>query len=126
MEIESSSLQQQQQHDSRRFRLDTVALSGRHVDPRSGLGLLHVIAQAHGRLALHEEQHGRFRCRVFRKFLALGEAEDDRLDLVVLVDRAAQDAVRRRLGFLDQIEDVRVGGGHDCSFTGGRRSLQVR
>ena len=76
-------------------------------DPGAGLRLLHVIAQAHGRLALHEVQHGRL--------LTLAEAEVHGLDPIILKNRAAQDAVRRRLGFFHEIEDVRVGGGHSCS-----------
>ena len=80
----------------------------RHVDPGSGLSLLHVVAESHARLALHEEEHGRLRRRVFGKFLALAEAEDHRLDPIVLEDRAAQDAVRRRFGLLGEIEDVGV------------------
>lgn len=37
------------------------------------------------------------------------EAEDHGPDLVVLVNRLAQDAVRRRFGFPGEIEEVRVG-----------------
>jgi hypothetical protein len=43
----------------------------------------------------------------------LTEAENDGLDLVVLKDRAAQNAVRWRLGFLGQIEEVGLGGQFD-------------
>ena len=86
-----------------------------HVNPGCGLSFLQVVAQAHGRFALCEEQHRRFRRRVFRKLLALGESEDDRFDSVILKKRAAQDAVRRRFGFFGKIEDVGVGGGHGGS-----------
>ena len=46
------------------------------------------------------------------KLLALAEAEDDRLDPVVVVQGAAQDALIGRLNLLRQIADVRVGGRH--------------
>jgi hypothetical protein len=42
---------------------------------------------------------------VFGKHLALGEAEDDRLEPIILKYRAAEDTVRRRLGFFGEIED---------------------
>jgi hypothetical protein len=51
---------------------------------------LNVIAQADAGIALHEEEHRRFRRRVFREFLPLAEAENYGLYLVVLDDRAAQ------------------------------------
>ena len=94
----SSSFHQHQQHYHWRLRLDRVLQARGHVDPRSGLSFIHVIAQAHSRLALHKEQHGRFRRRVFGKLLALTETENHRLHLVVLKDRATQDAISRRLG----------------------------
>jgi hypothetical protein len=36
---------------------------------------------------------------MFRKFLALPEAENDSLDLIILKNRAAQDAIGRRFSF---------------------------
>jgi hypothetical protein len=63
------------------------------VNPCSSLGVLRFVAQADARLALHEKQHGRFRRRVFGEFLALAEAEDHGLDLVVLEDRAAENLI---------------------------------
>src|SRR5579885_3277816 len=59
------SLQEHQQHDHGRLRLDRVLQFGGHVDPGAGLSILHVVAQADARLALHEVQHGRFRRCVF-------------------------------------------------------------
>ena len=47
--------------------------------------------------------------------LALAEIEDHGFALVVLKNRAAQDAVRRRFGFFGKIENVGVGG-HACSL----------
>jgi hypothetical protein len=49
---------------------------------------------------------------VFGEFLAMAEAKDHRLDLVVVGERPPEDAVRRRLGFLGGVEEVRGGGGH--------------
>jgi hypothetical protein len=82
----------------------------RHVDPRSCLSFLHVFAESDSCLSLHEEQRGWFRRRVFGEFLPLAEPEDHRLDAVVLVDRAAEDAVSGWLGFVGEVEDVGVGG----------------
>jgi hypothetical protein len=45
------------------------------MNPRSSLCLLNIIAQADGRLPLHEDQHGRFRSHVFREFMILGKSE---------------------------------------------------
>ncbi len=53
---------------------------------------------------------------MFGKLLPLTKAENHCLDLVILEDRAAQDAVRWRIGFFGQIEDVRVGGHGDFPF----------
>src|SRR5262249_7034556 len=45
---------------------------------------------------------------VFGKLLALAEAEDHRLEAVVVVQRAAQDAFVRWLDFLRQIDEQRI------------------
>ena len=102
-------LHQQQQHDHRRFRLDAVPHALGHVDPGSRLRLQGVVAQRQARLALEEVQDGGHRGRVFGKFLALAEAEDDHLEPVIVEQGAAQDALVGRLGFLRQIENMRVG-----------------
>ena len=60
------------------------------------------------RLALEEVQDGGHRGGVFGQFLALAEAEDHGLEPVVVVQRAAQDALLGRLDFLRQIVDVGV------------------
>ena len=57
---------------------------GGHVDPGASLSRLQVFAQADAGLALHELQHGRLRCRVFGKLLALAESEDNCLDSIKL------------------------------------------
>jgi hypothetical protein len=59
---------------------------------------------------MEEVQDGGHGGGVFGQFFALGEAEDHRLDLFIVEDRAAEDALLRWLGFLRQIADVRVGG----------------
>ncbi len=74
------SLQQQEQHDHRRFRLDTVPQADRHVDPGAGLGIESIVSQRDPRLALEEVQDGRHRGGVFGKLLALGKAEGDPLE----------------------------------------------
>src|SRR5262249_35817755 len=62
-------------------------------------------------------QHGRHGSRVFGQFLALSEAEHHHLEPVVVEQRAAQNAPVRRLNFLRQIAETRVGGRHgDCSL----------
>jgi hypothetical protein len=58
--------------------------------------------------ALKEMQDGRHRGGVFGQFLALGKAEQDRLEPVVVEQRAAQDVLVRRLGLLRQIDEQRV------------------
>ena len=65
---------QQQQHDHRRFRLDTVAMAGGHVNPGSWFRLVLVVTQAHGRLALEKMKNSRHGGRVFGKLLALGRS----------------------------------------------------
>ncbi len=82
------------------------------MNPSPSLSLLRVVTESHGGFSLHEEQHGWFRRRVFGKFLSLTEGKDHGLDAIILVDRAAQDAVSGRLGFFGEVEDVGVGRGH--------------
>ena len=74
-----------------------------------GLASTRVVAQRQLRLALEEVQDGGHRGGVFGQLLALAEAEDHRLDPVVVVQGAAQDALVGRLDLLRQIADVRVG-----------------
>ena len=106
----ASRLFQQYQQHNRRFSLDAVPQVRWHVDPGSGLRFLIVVTQANTGVAAYEEEHGWFGRCVFGEFLTLAEAEHYGLDLVVLVNRAAQDAVRRRLGFFGEIEDVGIVG----------------
>jgi hypothetical protein len=88
---------QQQHHDHRRLRLDTVTLAGGHVDPGASLRLVLVVAQRHRGLPLDELQDGGHRGRVFGQFLALSKTEDHRLDLFIVEQRAAEDAFVGRL-----------------------------
>jgi len=89
----------------------------RHVDPRPGLSLLNIITESHSGLTLREVEHSWLRRRVFREFLPLTEAEDHGFHAIILEDRAAQDAIRRRLCLFGKIEDVGVRGGHGRRFS---------
>ena len=53
-------------------------------------------------LSPQEEEVGGERRRVSRKFLARGKAEEDHLDLVVIVERAAEGALFRNLHVLQR------------------------
>ena len=77
-----------------------MALAGRHVDPGASLRLVLVVSQRQRRLALKEVQDGGHRGGVFGQFLTLGEAEDHRLDLFIVEDRATQDTLLWWRGFL--------------------------
>ena len=101
-------LQQQQQHDHGRLRLDAVTLAGRHVDPSASNRLVPVVSERHGRLALKKLQHSGHRGGVFGQFFALGKAEEDNLEPVVVEQRAAEDALVGRLNFFRQIDEQRV------------------
>jgi hypothetical protein len=95
-----TSFQKQQQHNHRRFRLDAVPLAGEHVNPCPWFGVQVVIAQRQLCLALEEVKNSGHGGGVFGKLLALGEAEDHRLDLFIIEEGPTQDSLFRWLGFL--------------------------
>ena len=102
-------LQQQQEHDHGRLRLDAVPQALGHVDPGARLGFHGIVAQRQLRLAVEEVQDGGHRGGVFGKLLALGEAEGDRFEPVVTGQDPAQDDLLGRLDLLRQIEEKCAG-----------------
>jgi len=78
---------------------------GSHVNPRARLRLDRNVAERQCRLAFDEMQNGWHGGRVLRQFLALPEAEDHRLHVIVIKQRAGQDAVVGRLDFLGEIDE---------------------
>ena len=72
---------------------------GRHVNPRSRLRFNGIVTESQSCLALDDLKNGRHRSRVFGQFLALAEAEDHRLDIIVIEKCAPEDSAVGRLGF---------------------------
>lgn len=77
-----------------------MPLAGEHVNPCSWFGVQCVIAQRQHCLALEEVKNCGHGGGVFGKLLALGEAEDHRLDLLIVEEGPTQDSIFKWLGFL--------------------------
>src|SRR5271165_1999968 len=106
--LAGSRLQEQKQHDHRSPGLDCVAKPGRHLDPGAGLGLDRVVAQGERRLAANDLQDSRLRGSVLSQLLMLIKAENNGLELLVVVDCPAQDTFGRRLRLCGQVCDVGI------------------
>jgi len=82
-----------QQHHHRRARQDSVLQLGRHVHEAAGLHFPDIGAQGELRLAPDDVNRRGHGGRVCGKLLAGSEAENHYLQAVVVVERAAEDAV---------------------------------
>ena len=115
-------LQEKQQHDHRRFRLNAVLQIGRHVNPRPRLGLDRFFAERQCRLTMDEVQNGWHRGRVLGQFFPLTEAKDHRLHVIVIEQSASEDAVVGRLDLFGEIDELGVALVHDSVPLGVIRS----
>ena len=68
---------------------------GRHVGPSPGLGGGGILAQRQLGFALEEVQDRRPGRRMLAQFLSGGKAKEDGLELIVLINRTANDRIFR-------------------------------
>src|SRR4029079_11088995 len=97
-----------------------------HVDEGAWPGIERVVPQGQAGLAREELEDGGHRGGVLREFLPGPEAEEHGLDLLVVVERTAQDAALRRLGLACQVADVCVGRAHAASSFSSRPGISFR
>jgi hypothetical protein len=63
------------------------------MNPRAGRRFFLVRTQSHERLSLDEPQKCRLRSRMLRKLLPGCEAEENRFNVLILIDRATKNAI---------------------------------